>query len=269
MVYIHFPTNLTEEEIMLQTKYQKLRKKKKALQALKGPRPEPERAPPPKRPAEARDAREVAKKLLKSGAISAITKCPSKAEQVGFKRPRGMKRKLSGSERTVSGYQPFSATHPEDNEPDTRPRVKNLYESFVSARDRGERGLSENRDGRNDKPRQGNTIFVSGYKITEDYLKKSFHTFGNIVNVSMEIEKNRGFITFDKMDAAERAISEIDGTIVSGTQLKVSLARRQPVIEPINDASSSAIWSTLAASHSQKGGHKDKRDLVVYEDIFS
>lgn len=27
MVYLHFPTNLTEEELMLQNKYQKLRKK--------------------------------------------------------------------------------------------------------------------------------------------------------------------------------------------------------------------------------------------------
>ena len=27
MVYIHFPSNLTEEELMLQTKYQKLKKK--------------------------------------------------------------------------------------------------------------------------------------------------------------------------------------------------------------------------------------------------
>jgi hypothetical protein len=35
-----------------------------------------------------------------------------------------MERKLSGTERAVSGYQPFSATHPEDNEAEARPRVK-------------------------------------------------------------------------------------------------------------------------------------------------
>lgn len=33
--------------------------------------------------------------------------------------------------------------------------------------------------------------------------------------------------------------------MVSGIQLKVSLARRQPQIEPINDATSSAAWATL------------------------
>lgn len=76
------------------------------------------------------------------------------------------------------------------------------------------------------------------------------------------------------------------GSMVSGIQLKVSLARRQPQIEPINDATSSSTWSTLgsiknffysfyclfffvsAASHSQKGNHRDKRDLVSYEDMF-
>ena len=57
--------------------------------------------------------------------------------------------------------------------------------------------------------------------------------------------------------------------MVQGIELKVSLARRQSVIEPINDASSSATWSTIAASHSQKGSHKDKRELVAYdEDMF-
>ena len=49
----------------------------------------------------------------------------------------------------------------------------------------------------------------------------------------------------------------------------ISLFRRQPVIDPINDASSSSTWSTIAASHSQKGSHKDKREMVTYDqDIF-
>ena len=85
----------------------------------------------------------------------------------------------------------------------------------------------------------------------------------------LKVEKNCGFITFDRADIAERAISEFNGNVVGGIQLKVSMARRQPVIDPINDASSSATWSTIAASHSQKGSHKDKRELVAYdEDVF-
>ncbi|KAK9891429.1 hypothetical protein WA026_014666 [Henosepilachna vigintioctopunctata] len=271
MVYLHFPANFTEEELMLQAKYQKLKKKKKALQALKAPKPEPEKPTIPKRPAEARDAREVAKKLLKSGAIHAIQKQPKQPEQ-GFKRPRGLERKLLNDK--VSGYQPFSAVQMEDgpdNPENKPPRIKNLYETFANARDREERGLTEKQREKSDKPRQGNTIYVTGYKITEEFLKKHFTTIGNIVNISMEIEKNRGFITFDKVESADRAIAEMDGSIVSGIQLTVSLARRQPQIGPTTDAPSSAAWATLASSHSQKGSHRDKRELVTYDigDIFS
>ena len=77
---------------------------------MKAPKPEPEKTPMLKRPAEARDAREVAKKLLKSGAISAIPKPSEKTETTGFKRSRGLERKLSSSDRAPSGFQPFSAS---------------------------------------------------------------------------------------------------------------------------------------------------------------
>ncbi|XP_015586315.1 negative elongation factor E [Cephus cinctus] len=271
MVYLHFPSNLTEEELMLQAKYNKLKRKKKALQDLKTPKPEPERIPQvPKRPTEARDAREVAKKLIKSGVITA-PKTPKRPEQ-SFKRPRGLERKLNSTEKTVCSYQPFSATQPEEDEADAaRPRVKDLYDSFVSAREQEDRTVTDKQTPTKQeiKPRVGNTIFVCGYKISEDFLKKHFHTFGSIVNISMEVEKNRGFITFDKAEAAERAISEMDGSMVSSIQLKVSLARRQPIIDPINDATSSSVWSSIAASYSQKSAHKDRRDLKVYEeDLF-
>lgn len=56
---------------------------------------------------------------------------------------------------------------------------------------------------------------------------------------------------------------------IAGITLQVQLARRQPQIDPINDASSSIVWATVAASHSQKGSHKDKRELVTYDDVFS
>nr|CAG4641265.1 EOG090X0F8Z [Eulimnadia texana] len=285
MVYLHFPSNLTEEELMLQAKYQKLKKKKKALQALKAPKPEPEKLPV-KRPAEARDAREVAKKLLKSGAISAITKPVERHETAGFKRSRGLERKLSLSDRAPSGFQPFSASQgsmvpPEEpmNEPKVKAKVPNLYENFVTSREPEPVPPSKSptkepvapsaSPTKQERPKTGHTIYVFGYGITEDILKKAFQSYGNIVNISMEIEKNCGFVTFDKTTSADRAITEINGSMVSGIQLKVSLARRQPVIEPINDASSSTTWSTIAARNSQKGSCKDNRDLVTYdEDIF-
>ena len=105
--------------------------------------------------------------------------------------------------------------------------------------------------------------------IANHCCRNTFTQYGQIVNISMEVEKNCGFITYERVESAEKSIAELNGTQITGIQLKVSLARRQPVIDPINDASSSSTWSTIAASHSQKGSHKDKREMVTYdEDIF-
>lgn len=151
MVNLHFPPNLTEEELMLQAKYEKLRKKvsnlilvllkynaflfftnwylhfkKKALENLKAPKVEPER-PVVKRPKiEAKNAREIAKKLLKSGAIAAIPKAQRREEQgSGFKRPCGLERKLERN-NSHSSYQPFTSTHsgePVDEKPLSKVRL--------------------------------------------------------------------------------------------------------------------------------------------------
>ncbi|KAF2355046.1 RNA recognition motif domain [Trinorchestia longiramus] len=173
--------------------------------------------------------------------------------------------------------------------------LQNLYDSFVSARERGEKGEVREVPGEDSlnpsgpttptrgggqgggrhpssgdggAPRSGHTIYIFGYNISEEVIKKTFSSFGNILNISMEVDNNCGFVTFEKVDCAEKAIAEMNGSMVSGVQLKVSLARRQPPIEPLNDASSSATWSTIAASHSQKGSHVDKRDLVMYDEDY-
>ena len=110
---------------------------------------------------------------------------------------------------------------------------------------------------------------VYGYGISEEQPRRTFLQYGRIVNISTEVGKNCGFITYDKVESTERAIAEVNGSFVGGVQLKVSLTRRQPVIDPINDDSSSSTWSKITASHSQKGSHRDKRDMVTYEeDIF-
>lgn len=98
---------------------------------------------------------------------------------------------------------------------------------------------------RTEKQRTGHTICVSGNNVTEEFLRNQFAQFGKIVNVSMEIEKGRGFLTFVKTESAERAINDLHSKTVSGISLQVQLARRQPQIEPINHASSSIVWSTL------------------------
>jgi len=279
-------------------KYAKLRKKKKLLAAIKAQNSNKDTESKPvtgpitsthKKPLGTGDAKEQAKKLIRSGTINlhpTQEKDRGGEKSTGFKRSQGLERKLTGLDNARAGYQPFSATHGpgggfdtggEDMNPEPEPPkkvTKNLYETFVAARDREERGIADAGESMSslkssDKPRQGNTVYVFGYQITEDLLKNALSPLGKIVNISMEVEKNCGFVTFDRSESAESAISEFNGNVVGGIQLKVSMARRQPVIDPINDASSSATWSTIAASHSQKGSHKDKRELVAYdEDMF-
>lgn len=88
---------------------------KKALQALKAPKQEAEKQLIPKRAVDARDAREVARKLFKSGAIPAIQKPQMKQDQMSFKRPKGQERKRVVPESNVASYQPFSATQGSDS----------------------------------------------------------------------------------------------------------------------------------------------------------
>ena len=73
-----FPSKLTEEETMLQAKYAKLRKKKRQLAASKNPdaaeKAEKEAAKKAAATANAKDAKEVAKKLIRTGALPKIQK---------------------------------------------------------------------------------------------------------------------------------------------------------------------------------------------------
>lgn len=234
MVFLQFPSSLTEEELMLQNKYAKLKKMRKKLAALKNPDKSDLGKPGDVKSAssssaggglgskkvgssssavpEAKDAKEVARKLIRTGAIAAIQKSVEKdraaEKKAGFKRSQGLERKLTGMDAVArAGYQPFSATHGpgggfdtggEDMNPDPpepvppAKKVKNLYDSFVSARDREERGLADRESGlKPDRQRRGNTVYVFGYNITEDLLRGTFSSGdrGKIVNISMEVEK--------------------------------------------------------------------------------
>jgi len=252
-------------------------------------------------------ATEQAKRLVQSGAI----KLTSGREKSGFKRSKNFtERKLDTEVKGPGvGFQPFMAYNAgeEDGGPAAK-RVKGLNESFVSAgygnrtydrpdrerpdkpgpepaekagtedkkeRDRERDFRDRERDYRDrEPPKKGNTVFVHGVGVTEELMRKTFHAFGKIINVAMETERNKAFITFEKTDSADQAINQVNGSMVNNTQLRVSMARHQPSVETLSDASSSASWASIAASSSQKasttGGHKEKRKVVEYDqdDMF-
>ncbi|XP_072936711.1 negative elongation factor E [Epargyreus clarus] len=270
MVYLHFPSNLTEEELMLQAKYQKLKKKKKALQALKAPKQEPEKPLLPKRPTEARDAREIARKLIKSGAIQAIKSPPPQPQNATFKRPRaGRERKLSGSAGATGGvasYQPFSASQePPPPEEKPAPRVKYLYDSFVTAREKEEKvpratAGGGGADAPNVGPGKTNTLQIVGAQIAEDVLRRRLTNFEPFT-FAQEPEEERAYLTFETVDMATNAQTALDGC---EEQWRITFARRPPP-----QAGSWTPGSATPRNNQAPPPPKDsKRALVTYDDIF-
>lgn len=263
MVYLHFPSNLTEEELMLQAKYQKLKKKKKALQALKAPKPEPEKPILPKRPTEARDAREIARKLLKSGAIQAIKSPPTQPQNTTFKKPRaGRERKLSGSAGVpggVASYQPFSASQePPPQEEKPTPRVKYLYDSFVTAREKDDKGSrTPNPGGSTPSQSDGRscTLQLVGQRISEEILRRRLATFEPFAFMPKD---DKAFLTFDSPDIASHALSALEG---NEEGWRINIARRPPQQQ--------GTWSASSSPRNPQPPPKDlKRTLLTYDDIF-
>lgn len=82
MVFISFPTSTTSEEETLLKKYEKLEKKRNALE--KSIKPEPEVvAQTNSKPVEAKDAKKVIERLKKTGQLPQIINTAKKSE---FKR---------------------------------------------------------------------------------------------------------------------------------------------------------------------------------------
>lgn len=281
MVYLHFPSNLTEEELMLQAKYQKLKKKKKALQALKAPKQEPEKPILPKRPTEARDAREIARKLIKSGAIQAIKSPPPQPQNASFKRPRaGRERKLSGSAGATGGvasYQPFSASQePPPPEEKASPRVKYLYDSFVTAREKEEKSPRNHHNagpvpsGAPVEPvappppvapipqSKSCVILVTGVRISEETIRRRLASYEPFT-FQQEPEDEKAFLTFETAEITELALSSLDGL---EDNWRVAIARNKPL--PV-----SGSWTPAPQTPRSQPSPKDpKRTLLTYDDIF-
>lgn len=264
MVYLHFPSNLTEEELMLQAKYQKLKKKKKALQALKAPKQEPEKPVLPKRPTEARDAREIARKLIKSGAIQAIKSPPPQPQNASFKRPRaGRERKLSGSSGAAGGvasYQPFSASQePQLPEEKPAPRVKYLYDSFVTAREKEEKGARVHPSGGESPAPVGarsSSLQVTGVRVIEETVRRHLATLEPFTFHQETDDDKVAFLTFDNPDLAAHAQTTLEG---SEEGWRVTTVRRTP--------QQTGAWTP--APQTRNAPPKDtKRTLLTYEDIF-
>ncbi|KAM3911690.1 negative elongation factor E isoform 2-T2 [Leptodactylus fuscus] len=330
---VSLPPVLTEEEEALQRKFAKLKKKKKALLALKKQTSTNQtsqagikRSLSDQPAVDTATATEQAKMLVKTGAISAIK---SGTKNSGFKRSRTLEGKLKDPDKgPAPTFQPFqrSVSVDEDpNETSRRNQRKSLYESFVSSsermrdpereaedresdregrrgggerepfeRDRGrDRERERERDRERDRsdrdrererdregfhrrsdsfperraPRKGNTVYVHGVGMKKQMLTDSFSKYGKIIDLATDPPRNCAFVTFEKMESADQAIQELNNTMIEDISVKVSIARKQPMLDAAIEKS---VWGQLAFHNSVKGSHKDKRAQVIYsEDYFT
>ena len=249
------------------------------------------------------DAKEVAKKLLKSGAISAI--------KVHERKDAGFMRKRTSSDRGVDrpgGFQPFSAgaagevepleeSFGAPSDPNPAPNVRpefsakySLYTNFVSAKEaesiaREETLRERKREGKanyvnRDIPNQGNTVYVKGHGLTEPLLRSEFSLCGVIVQITLESERDCAFVTFESIDEANKAIDVLHNSTIDNVQVQVSLARKPPIIRSQSapaastEAATSNSWSSIAANYYKEGreaGKKDtgrtRRQAIVYDDV--
>lgn len=99
--------------------------------------------------------------------------------------------------------------------------------------------------------------------MTPTLLRGAFSPFGNIIDLSMDPPRNCAFVTYEKMESADQAVAELNGTQVESVQLKVNIARKQPMLDA---ATGKSVWGSLAVQNSPKGCHRDKRTQIVYND---
>ncbi|XP_075692539.1 negative elongation factor E isoform X2 [Rhinoderma darwinii] len=326
------PPVLTEEEETLQRKFAKLKKKKKALLALKKQTSTNQtsqagikRSLSDQPAVDTATATEQAKMLVKTGAISAIK---SGTKNSGFKRSRTLEGKPKDpSKGPAPTFQPFQrsvSVDEEQAESSRRSQRKSLYESFVSSsermrdsereaedresdregrrvggvrepydrdrgrerdrerdkeRDRSDRDRSDrerDREGCNRStdsfpehraPRKGNTVYVNGVGMKKQALTDAFSKFGNIIDLATDPQRNCAFVTFKKIESADQAIQALNDTMLEDVKVKVSIARKQPMLDAAID---DPLWGKLAVHDSINGSHKDKRSQVLYrENVFN
>ncbi|KAM6974820.1 negative elongation factor E [Tautogolabrus adspersus] len=113
--------------------------------------------------------------------------------------------------------------------------------------------------------RKGNTVYVYGSGLAEENLRSAFSQHGNIIDLSMDNPRNCAFITFEKMESADMAVAELNGSMVGDIHIKVSIARKQPMLDA---ATGKSVWASLAVQNSTKGSYRDKRNQVVYSEDF-
>ncbi|KAA0710620.1 Negative elongation factor E [Triplophysa tibetana] len=148
-----------------------------------------------------------------------------------------------------------------------RDRDRERDRSRESERDRERDGPYRRSDSFPDRRgvRKGNTLYVYGVGLVEDSLRSAFTQHGNIIDLTMDAVRNCAFVTFEKIESADQAVAELNSTTVGDVNIKVSIARKQPMLDA---ATGKSVWASLAVQNSAKGSYRDKRSQVVYSEDY-
>uniref|UniRef100_G1Q541 Negative elongation factor E n=1 Tax=Myotis lucifugus TaxID=59463 RepID=G1Q541_MYOLU len=146
-----------------------------------------------------------------------------------------------------------------------RERDRDQHQDRYRDRDRDREGPFPQSDSFPERraPRKGNTLYVFREDMTPTLLRGAFSPFGNITDLFMDPARNCAFVTYEKMESADQAVAELNGTQVESVQLQVSIARQQPMLDA---ATGKSVWGSLALQNSPRGCHRDKRTQIVCQE---
>lgn len=88
------------------------------------------------------------------------------------------------------------------------------------------------------------TLYVGGIGdyVDEYELRRHFQVFGNILYVKIPVGKKCGFICFARKEDAERALTDMNGTLIGASRVKISWGR----------TSTGAVIPTMLQQHQQQ-----------------
>lgn len=116
------------------------------------------------------------------------------------------------------------------------------------------------------------TIFVGGLdpNVTDDHLRQVFSQYGDVVHVKIPVGKRCGFVQFSDRSCAEQALSNLNGTMLGGQNVRLSWGRSPSNKQDQNQWGSGGggggggAYYGYSQGHEVQGGFAPPQDPNMY-----